>query len=454
MTYGEAAPTVTPSFAGFVLTDNAGNSLSTQPTCSTTYAAGSPVSGSPYPTSCTGAAAANYEISSVTGTVTVNKAALTITASSHTVTYGEAAPTVTPSFAGFVLTDNAGNSLSTQPTCSTTYAAGSPVSGSPYPTSCTGAAAANYEISTVNGTVTVNKAALTITASSHTVTYGEAAPAISASFAGFVLTDNAGNSLSTQPTCSTTYAAGSPVSGSPYPTSCTGAAAANYEISTVTGTVTVNKAALTITASSHTVTYGEAAPTVTPSFAGFVLTDNAGNSLSTQPTCSTTYAAGSPVSGSPYPTSCTGAAAANYEISTVNGTVTVNKKALSVTANNKNKIYGASTPAFDVTYSGFISGEGPGNLIGTLGFTFAGVSPTLYPSSASVPQNPGTYSITPGGLTSGNYAITFIAGHVHDHLRYVQCGVRKRDPAAHQLRRLEYLSAKGRQHHSRQVPGL
>ena len=105
-------------------------------------------------------------------------------------------------------------------------------------------------------------------------------------------------------------------------------------------------------------TYGEAAPTVTPSFAGFVLTDNAGNSLSTQPTCSTTYAAGSPVSGSPYPTSCTGAAAANYEISTVNGTVTVNKAALSVTANNKNKIYGASTPAFDVTYSGFISGRG------------------------------------------------------------------------------------------------
>ena len=199
-----------------------------QPTCSTTYA-GSPVSGSPYPTSCTGAAAANTR-STATGTV-LNKAALTITASSHTVTYGEAAPTVTPSFAGFVLTDNAGNSLSTQPTCSTTYAAGSPVSGSPYPTSCTGAAAANYEISTVTGTVTVNKAALTITASSHTVTYGEAAPAIGApSFAGFVLTDNAGNSLSTQPTCSTTYAAGSPVSGSPYPTSCTGAAAANYEI--------------------------------------------------------------------------------------------------------------------------------------------------------------------------------------------------------------------------------
>ena len=199
-----------------------------------------------YPTSCTGAAAANYEISSVTGTVTVNKAALTITASSHTVTYGEAAPTVTPSFAGFVLTDNAGNSLSTQPTCSTTYAAGSPVSGSPYPTSCTGAAAANYEISSVTGTVTVNKKALTITASSHTVTYGEAAPTVTPSFAGFVLTDNAGNSLSTQPTCSTTYAAGSPVSGSPYPTSCTGAAAANYEFSTVTGTVTVNKAALTI----------------------------------------------------------------------------------------------------------------------------------------------------------------------------------------------------------------
>jgi MBG domain (YGX type)/Galactose oxidase, central domain len=419
VTYGEAAPTVTPTFAGFVLSDNAANSLSTQPTCTTTYTQGSAAGGS-YTTSCAGAAADNYEFSYVAGAVTVNKAALTITASSHTVTYGDPAPTVTPTFAGFVLSDNAANSLSTQPTCSTTYTAGSPVSGSPYPTSCTGAAADNYEISYVAGAVTVNKAALTITASSHTVTYGDPAPTVTPTFAGFVLSDNAANSLSTQLTCSTTYTAGSPVSGSPYPTSCTGAAADNYEISYLAGAVTVNKKGLTITASSHTVSYGDPAPTVTASYAGFITGDNEGNSLSTQPTCTTTYTQGSAAGGS-YTTSCSGAVSTNYAPSYVNGTVTVNKKALSVTANNKSKVYGASTPAFDVAYSGFISGEGPGNLTGTLGFTFAGVSPTVYPSSVSVPNNPGTYSITPGGLTSVNYAITFIAGQYT--ITYGTCSV-------------------------------
>ena len=135
----------------------------------------------------------------------------------------------------------------------------------------------------LNGTATVNKSGLTITASSHTVTYGEAAPTVTPSFAGFVLGQDH-TALTAQPTCSTTYTAGQPGERLATPTSCTGAAAANYEISYVNGTVTVNKAALTITASSHTVTYGEAAPTVTASFAGFVLSDDASNSLTTQPT--------------------------------------------------------------------------------------------------------------------------------------------------------------------------
>ena len=72
MTYGDAAPTVTPSFAGFVLSDNAANSLSTQPTCTTTYTQGSAAGGS-YTTSCSGAVSANYDPTYLNGTVTVNR---------------------------------------------------------------------------------------------------------------------------------------------------------------------------------------------------------------------------------------------------------------------------------------------------------------------------------------------------------------------------------------------
>ena len=51
---------------------------------------------------------------------------------------------------------------------------------------------------------------------------------------------------------------------------------------------------------------------------------------------------------------------------------------------------------------GFVAGEGPGNLGGALAFT------TTEPVTGYAPV--GSYSITPSGLTSANYAITFASG--------------------------------------------
>src|SRR4029079_14067172 len=158
---------------------------------------------------------------------------------------------------------------------------GSPVSGSPYTTSCSGAADNNYSISYTNGTVTVNRASLQITASSHTVTYGDDAPTITASYSGFVNREEH-TAPNNQTSCGTTYSKGSPVSGSPYTTSCSGAADNNYSISYTNGTVTVNRASLPITASSNTVTYGDDAPTITASYSGFVNGEDH-TALTTQP---------------------------------------------------------------------------------------------------------------------------------------------------------------------------
>ncbi len=265
----------------------------------------------------------NFATASATVYINVTQLTLTITASSATVTYGDPAPAITPGYSGFQPGDNPGNSLSTLPTCSTAYVQYSGVAGSPYTTSCSGAVSSKYAIAYVNGTVTVGKAPLTITASSATVTYGDPAPTVTPSYSGFLDSDNAGNSLSTLPTCSTTYSQGSGVSGSPYSASCSGAVSANYSIAYVNGSVTVGTASLTITASSATVTFGDAAPTIHPSYSGFIPGDNAGNSLSPAPTCSTTYTQGSPVSGSPYSTSCSGAGSTNYSLSYVSGSVTV-----------------------------------------------------------------------------------------------------------------------------------
>ncbi|MEQ8417203.1 MAG: MBG domain-containing protein, partial [Imperialibacter sp.] len=79
----------------------------------------------------------------------------------------------------------------------------------------------------------------------------------------------------------------------------------------------------------------------------------------------------------------------------VEQTLTVNKRALTVTAEDKTKEYGAADPANTVTYAGFISGEDATDLGGTLSF------------SRTAGEDVATYLVTPAGLASGNYAISF-----------------------------------------------
>jgi len=184
-TYGSTPPTITPSYSGFVNGDTSA-SLTTQPTCTTT-ATSSSAAGT-YTSSCSGAVDPAYTIVYVPGTVTVSPAPLTITASSGSSTYGSTPPTITPSYSGFVNGDTSA-SLTTQPTCATAAMASSPVGT--YSTSCSGAGDPNYTISYVSGIVTVTPAALTVTASSGSSTYGSNPPAITPSYSGFVNGDTA-----------------------------------------------------------------------------------------------------------------------------------------------------------------------------------------------------------------------------------------------------------------------
>lgn len=174
----------------------------------------------------------------------VNKAPLTITASSGSKTYGGTF-NVTPSYSGFVLGQNA-SALTTPPVCSSTgSAAGAGVGGSPYATSCSGATAANYDIGYVNGSLTVDRAPLTITASSGTKTFGTVYT-VTPSYGGFVNSENT-SVLTSAPTCSSAGSvATATVAASPYVTSCSGAAAANYTIGYTNGSLIVTAAVTTL----------------------------------------------------------------------------------------------------------------------------------------------------------------------------------------------------------------
>jgi len=234
--YGATVPTPTPSYSGFVNGDTSA-SLTTQATCATSEVpSGNPVGTYKGANSCSGATDRNYNIAYVAGNVQITPATLTITASSSTTSYGSPIPTPTPSYSGFVNGDTSA-SLTTQPTCATSgIPSGNPVGAYTSVNNCSGAADKNYNLVYVAGKVQITPATLTITASSGTMTYGGAVPAITPSYGGFVNGDTPA-SLTTQPACSTTATSHSAVST--YPSSCTGAVDSNYAITYVNGTVTV-----------------------------------------------------------------------------------------------------------------------------------------------------------------------------------------------------------------------
>ncbi len=266
---------------------------------------------------------------------------------------------------------------------------------------------ANYLTSNGSTTQTIGKAPLNVAASSAAVTYGDAAPAITAAITGFVLGETTAN-LTTQPTCSTTYVQGSPVSGSQYPSSCTGAVSNNYSFNYVNGNVTVNKKGLTVTADNKSRAYGAANPTLTATFTGFVLGQNLGTSdVTGSPLLSTTATPSSPVAGSPYAiTAALGTlASGNYAFTSfVNGILTITQSQLTVTANNQTRVFGAANPALTFTITGFQNGE----TLATSGVTG---TPNISTSAVST-SAPGAYPITAaqGTLAAPNYTFATANG--------------------------------------------
>lgn len=90
--------------------------------------------------------------------------------------------------------------------------------------------------------------------------------------------------------------------------------------------------------------------------------------------------------------------AANYESVTTANSVAVTPAALTVTAADATKVYGAAVPSLTAAIDGFVNGETIASLAGTLavGTTATSASPV------------GGYPITPSGLSSPNYTVTFV----------------------------------------------
>ena len=133
------------------------------------------------------------------------------------------------------------------------------------------------------------------------------------------------------------------------------------------------------------------------SYAGFVNGDTSA-SLTTQPTLSTTATTTSPVGS--YTVTAAGAVDANYTISYVGGSLTVTPAALTITANNATKVYGAVLPTLSVSYAGFVNGDTSASLT---------TQPTLS-TTATAASPVGSYSVTAAGAVDGNYTISYVGG--------------------------------------------
>jgi gliding motility-associated-like protein len=376
--YGAALPTLTVTYTGLVNGDVA---TATPPAVNTTATAASPAG--TYPITASAAVDPNYNISYVAGTLTVDKVPLTITADNKNKNYGAALPALTVTYSGLVNGDAA---PATPATVTTSATAASPAGT--YPITASGAADPNYNITYVAGTLTIDKVPLTITAENKNKNYGAALPSLTFTYTGLVNGDLA---TATPPVINTTATAASPAGT--YPITASAAVDPNYNISYVAGTLTVDKVPLTITADNKSKNYGAALPALTVTYTGLVNGDLA---TATPPVITTTATAASPAGT--YPITASAAVDPNYNINYVAGALNVDKVLLTITADNKNKNYGAALPSLTVTYTGLVNGD----------ITPATTPAIITAATASSPA--GTYSITASGAADPNYNIGYVAG--------------------------------------------
>ncbi len=240
-------------------------------------------------------------------------------------------------------------------------------------------------------TVTIAKAPLTITAENKDTIYGEPAPAFTAAYTGLLGEDTVG--VVSGLTLTSDYLVTSNVGE--YDIVPANATALNYAISYTKGTLTVNKAPLMITADNKEVIYGEEHPEFTASYEGLKNEDD--KSVVSGLTYSTDYLVTSNVGE--YDIVPANATAQNYEISYTNGTLTVKKATLTITAEDKTMIYGDEHPEFTASYEGF-KNEDDKSVVSDLDYTCE------YAPGSYI----GTYAITPHSATAQNYEFEYKDG--------------------------------------------
>ncbi len=367
------------------------------------------------PSNAVGTGLENYAITYVDGLLTITKRPITVKANDATKEYGE-----TKSFAGTEYTIASGTLFAGDSITSVAFASdGAPASASykvegyPItPSNAVGTGLDNYAITYADGTLSLTKRAITITANDATKQYGE-----TKTFAGTEFTVTAGILAAGDSVTSVTLASDGAPASAPYraegypitPSNAVGTGLANYEITYANGTLSLTKRAITITANDATKQYGE-----TKTFAGTEFTVTAGALAAGDSVTSVTLASDGAPAAAPYkpegypitPSNAVGTGLDNYAITYADGTLSLTKRAITITANDATKQYGETK-----TFAGTEFSVTSGTL--AAGDSVTSVTLASDGAPASAPYKPEGYPITPSnavGTGLDNYEITYAGG--------------------------------------------
>lgn len=455
--YGDANPTLTAGYDGFVGVENE-SVLDTPVVLETTADAASPVGD--YTITASGAIDANYEITHFPGTLTVTPAPLTVTADAQTKIYGENDPDLTYTNNGLVNGDTESVFSGSLERLDTSENVGD------YPISQgTLLAGGNYAINYTGDNLTIGQRALTVTAVTDTKDYDGTAnsagvptivgdlqfgqtPNFTQSYdtkdvgtnktltpAGIVNDGNIGNNYSYDFSNTavgeitplgitiTPEAEQSKVFGTTDPVFTYANTPAlidgvftgtlSREAGTNVGTYAYELGSLTA-GGNYLLTLGgsatfeivKATPVITwanpadivygAALSGTELnaTSDVGGTFVYTPVSGTVLNAGA---GQTLSVAFTPTDTANYNNAEETVLITVTPAPLTVTADDKSKEYGASDPALTYEFSGLVNGDTDAVFSGAL--------------TRVAGENVGTHSINQGSLLAGaNYQITYVAG--------------------------------------------
>ena len=386
--YYEDDPVFSYTCSGFVNNEDV-SVITTQPSFSTESDKSSDVG--TYTITPYGAVSANYAISYKSGTLTITQRDLTVIAEDKTREYGDVNPLFTFAYQGFVCDDDESVFLS-NPNASCTAMPSSNVGT--YTIESKGGSAKNYKIKNVNGTLTIQKAPLTIYVNDCQKVYGSDNPTFSSRYGGLKNGESEPVWI-TKPTYTTEASKSSDVGT--YEIKLVNGQCKNYDATFVDGILTITKAQLIVKPENKSRLYYDENPRFTYKVTGLRNTDDI-SVLTKEPIleCNASLIS----KAGTYTINASGAEAGNYEIGYEEGTLTIEKRTLSVTPNDVIRKYGEENPELKYVISGFVNNEDN---------TILSQLPDIYTNATNL-TDVGSYAIYAKDASADNYKFNYKQG--------------------------------------------